>query len=269
MERIKKNGKWGFELGCSCCGTVLFRTQSNLDSKPLHFCRTCAAAKATYIATGSNTKHSQNNDFFKENSLETFYWAGFIAADGYVHKKGGYIQIKLTESDTIQLETFVKQSNSTNQIFTAQYKQGFINGKNTNRIVIRNREWVKDLESRFNIDQCKSLTHVPPDIKNWSSEQIKAFIVGYLDGDGCICYCGKCLKLSFVGTGEFLSWIKDFLVAEYEISLKETALQQKLKFKLENKNIFDLNIYGAKAKKVLDDLKQLPIYKLERKWIKI
>lgn len=269
MERIKKGSRWGFELGCSCCGTTLFRTQKDLDSRPLHFCRTCAAAKATYMATGSTIKHSQNNSFFKETSLNTFYWAGFIAADGYVNEKKNYIQIKLTESDNIQLETFLGETNSSNQIFTAQDRSGFEGGKNRYRIVIRNKDWVKDLKEKFNIVQCKSLTHEPPNTEGWTKEQTKAFIIGYLDGDGTICYIGtdKYLKLGFIGTFEFLNWIKDFITSEYEISLTDKSIQHKKT--CVNKNVHELVVYGTKALKVLIDLKQLPIYKLERKWSKV
>jgi hypothetical protein len=269
MERIKRGNNWGYEFKCGCCESKIFRTQAKLDSKPLHFCKTCTAAKACYYAAIKNKIHYQNNSFFKEQELKTFYWAGFIAADGYVNEKENYLQIRLSQKDAVLLEKFIKDTGASNSIFK-NHKEG---SNETSlprfRVVVNNKTWIEDLGKKFNVHQCKSLTHNPPDITSWSKEQIKAFIIGYADGDGTICYCGqdKYLKFSFIGTLEFLSWVKNFIVQEYQITLKDTAIQHKKNCL--DKNVYELNIYCSKALKVLTDLKQLPIYKLERKWSKV
>lgn len=262
MKKLKKGNRWGFEIKCQTCDSKLFRTQRQLNLRPQHFCRPCAASLASKAAAKVNKIHHQKEDFFSDNSLESFYWAGFIAADGCITDNGNALAIKLSEKDICQLEEFLKVTEATNNILNS-------GNEDRKRVVISNPTWTLNLKEKFNIGSVKSLTHEPPNTEDWTIDQIKAFIVGYADGDGTICYCGqdKYLKFGFIGTLKFLSWIKNFIVQEYQITLKDTAIQHKKN--CPNKNVYELNIYCSKAKKVLSDLKQLPIYKLERKWSKV
>jgi len=263
MKKIKKWDRWGFELKCSCCQkTSLFRTKRQLDKQQLHFCRPCAALKASYIARGVNTWKFQNSNFFNSPDLKSFYWAGFIAADGYIETKKNQVTLKLSEKDVCQLKQFIKDVGSNARVLNSGLE-------NRKRVIITDEHWIYNLANTFNIHQAKSLNHLPPQDSFWTDDQKKAFIIGYLDGDGTICFCGKqkYLKLGFIGTKEFLTWIKNFLVHYYQISLKSTCIQHKKK--CVGKNVYELTIYCSKAQKVLQDLKQLPIYKLERKWERV
>lgn len=271
MNKIQKGNRYGFELSCGCCAeATLFRSQKQLNDKPLHFCRKCAAAKGTYYAAIKNRVHHQDTNFFQRESLESYYWAGFIAADGYINEKSNYVSIKLTESDSHHLQKFLDVTQSSNTILNSNDITDIpFNKKPRKRIVIRNPNWVKILKDKFNLHQAKSLTHEPPNDKLWSIDQIKSYIIGYLDGDGTICFLGsdKYLKLGFIGTLEFLTWIKNHLITFYKIELKETCIQHKKN--CPEKNVYELSVYCSKANKILTDLNKLPIYKLERKWNKL
>ena len=265
---ITKNNRKGFEIECSACKTKIFRTRRQFYSKPLHFCRSCNT-KYLNVFVHETSIHNQDNNFFLDRNLTSIYWAGFIAADGYINEKENYVSIKLKETDQKHLEKFLEVTNSTNNVLDSNDKTDGQNKTPRKRIVISNKNWIQCLKQIFNIHQAKSLTHQPPDDSAWTDEERKAFIIGYLDGDGTICRIGKdrSLKLGFIGTLEFMTWVKNFLVNYYSIELKPTSIQHRKN--CPNKNVYELNIYCSKANKILQDLKQLPIYKLERKWNRI
>ena len=86
-----------------------------------------------------------------------------------------------------------------------------------------------DLENIFNIVPNKSLTlKYPFELELWSKDLIKAFIIGYIDGDGCIKFCkrDKTLILDiFSGSLNIIKWFKSFLEQEYNLPEKNILLR--------------------------------------------
>jgi hypothetical protein len=83
---------------------------------------------------------------------------------------------------------------------------------------------VNDLDVNFNIGPCKSLTLKPPEGLN--KTQTKAFITGYIDGDGSWYHTGsgnwKYLRLGVVGTEQFLNWMADYLDGKTRVSSEKS-----------------------------------------------
>lgn len=204
-------------------------------------------------------KYTLNEDYFQIPNIENSYWAGFLAADGCIDSKRKFrIRLKLTEKDSAHLDIFKSQCNYSGKIYT--FKQ---RGKKYCSLEINSKKWIKDLNSNFKITPIKTFTIKAPEL---SYQNSLAFIIGYIDGDGCISYetpsRGKPrLRLSLIGTKEMLRWIKtqfDFISSKH--------IKSKIR---KNKSMWVYCIAGSKAAAVLKQLQNVTKYKLERKWNKI
>jgi intein-encoded DNA endonuclease-like protein len=131
-----------------------------------------------------------DDDFFSRNTEDSFYWAGFIAADGNVSKDND-ICIKLKSEDYLHLQKFKNAIKSDTIISFTQNKQSniLINNKirtikagESARIRIRSKKMAFSLE-KFNIVPNKTKIY---DIPNWILEHklFPHFLRGYFDGDG-------------------------------------------------------------------------------------
>lgn len=210
-------------------------------------------------------KYTFNDAFFGNTSLESAYWAGFIAADGniYIQEcKYPKLQIQVQNRDREILEQFS---------VAVDYTGNLVEQSQRNAIGIYLNScygMAKDLERIYNIVPKKSLVAIPPNITD--PELIKAFIVGYIDGDGSISvttkkdfrqkntYIYQITTLSIAGTQEMLSWIGDFF---YSICGKRNKVNIST-----GSRIYQYQISGNKAEHILQDLYKVPIWKLPRKW---
>lgn len=131
-----------------------------------------------------------DDKFFSRDNELSFYWAGFMAADGNVSKQND-VGIILKSSDINHLIKFqeIIKTNSPITYNTNKERTININGKihtiktSTNiRIRIRSYQMAKDLQ-RFNIIPNKTKTY---DIPEWiiNHQLFHHFIRGYFDGDG-------------------------------------------------------------------------------------
>lgn len=161
--------------------------------------------------------YTYNTDFFKQiDTEEKAYWLGFIAADGYLNKRGNTLGICLDISDKQHLEKFKTSISYTGQVFTrsSQYsKEHRVTEKAV--IEIYSRELSTDV-GKFGLDYQKSktlstLTGIP-------KELMHHFIRGVFDGDGCF-FHQKPKKethnirpgITIVGTHNFLTFLSDYL----------------------------------------------------------
>lgn len=164
--------------------------------------------KASYLkltrSDPANKKYVHNDVYFSVPNTESAYWAGFIAADGYVSRKENKLVIELDQKDLGHLQVFQTCIGT-----TATIKH--ITGRNSVALSLYGaHKLIDDLEQNYNIVQAKSLTLQPPNITD--PDLIKAFIVGYIDGDGCISQTRAkktdyTIKLTAVGTQTMVNWI--------------------------------------------------------------
>lgn len=193
-------------------------------------------------------KYVCNEEYFSQDSIESYYWAGFIAADGWVASRDFQLGILLAGKDINHLKLFKEAIQSTNPIHIRK------NGS----VVIRlsSRKVSNDLKNKFNITTKKTFTLKFPDIKN--KERLDAFILGYIDGDGCIYNTNGRLGLQVVGTQDFLLGVQKRF---NEILGTATGVAK-------NGNIYRVTITGKKANKLFEHFYQLEVPKLNRKWTK-
>lgn len=200
-------------------------------------------------------KYSYNKDFFKYDNELSYYWAGFIAADGCIlkNKYSNILKIALSIKDIDHLEKFKNDIESNHPIKTYDsYCQ----------IYITSNDFENDLK-RFNI--VKNKTHIYTFPINLNQNLIHHFMRGYFDGDGSWYYhkvINKTNQLCFSlrGTLDFLKIYKNYL-NENNIDTKSNCLL--------SSGIGQLSISGNKiTEKIINYLyKDANIY-LDRKYKK-
>lgn len=149
------------------------------------------------------------------NCDDRFYWAGFIAADGCI-KTEKCLSIGLAAIDVSHLE--ILKQNFGGNIYWRKDKSAaeWISYKATNIIHFLNE---------MNITKRKSKTLMPPDITK--ENDIRRFIRGYFDGDGGISKSKNRLCCFFLGTQEFLTWIRQYLIQYVNVATEPSVLPHK------------------------------------------
>lgn len=127
-------------------------------------------------------RQKYNPDFFSKDTQESFYVAGFIAADGSVHGGDQYLGIILAIKDKDHLYKVRDAMGSEHIISEGKTNIGEKWYKRC-RIRIGSKKLVSDLK-RFNIVQNKTKIYTFPE---WLEDHplVNHFMRGYMDGDGC------------------------------------------------------------------------------------
>ena len=193
-------------------------------------------------------KHSKiKEDYFENSNCEkSAYWAGFIAADGYIYNpnKGNSqssLTIELSNNDKVHL---CKLGDDLGKNITNYNKH------NSCKLRITSNKICKDLE-RYNIHQNKSLTLQFP--KNIDLENIHHFIRGYFDGDGSF------TKIyDIIGTEIFLKSLVNILPFDCEHSF----------YKPKDQNCYYLRIKTKSLKQFFEFMYNDATIYLDRKYQK-
>lgn len=195
-------------------------------------------------------KYTLDENYFENiDSPECAYWVGFLSADGYASRRGELV-LELQERDYNHIEKFKKAIKSSAPIQTI--KRGNLKQFTHYKLYIRGKKMVTDL-SNYNIVSNKSLTFIP---KNIPEDLFKYWIIGYMDGDGCVYIAKNRIKITFTGTYETLSIIKNFFQSSNKIRREHRC---------EN-NTYAFTLEVAKSEHFLSEInyKNLP-FALERK----
>ena len=202
-----------------------------------------------------------NDNYFNEKSLQSCYFAGLLAADGCCFSNSNSIAIGLQRQDKYILEKFAQEMNSNYIIKDKIEKEKFYSSV----FYFTSKQIKTDLDSIYNIVSKKSLTLQPPNLNR--TDEIDAFICGYIDGDGSIFQSirknrkqGEII-FSILGTLEMLTWIQNRFKS---ILKKEVSI---IKRKRNNgKNTFVLIVSTQKARNLFIHFYKIPVEKLKRKW---
>lgn len=189
-----------------------------------------------------------NDDLFSQDTPESFYWAGFIAADGCVklhNKKYKRLSIALEQKDHIHVEKFKRTISFTGPVHVIERKDC-----TSSEICISSEKIFDDL-ARFNIVPRKSLILTFPE---WleKHELVNHFMRGYFDGDGSF-YTSigknrtvKQLYFGLRGTKEFLMIYKNILERSCELKPNDKKPRA-------NSGIFTLEYGGNQKVKTIRD----------------
>lgn len=123
------------------------------------------------------SKYKVNDNFFAKDTEESFYIAGFIAADGCVMNNTLSINLSLKDKDHLIKINNIINSNRVIKDYHNKYS-------GASRLLITSKQIINDLK-RFNIVPRKSLIYTFPE---WmKTHPLKHhFMRGYFDGDGSV-----------------------------------------------------------------------------------
>lgn len=201
-----------------------------------------------------------DKQFFQVPNLLNSYWAGFLAADGTVYKTRNLVTLQLAIKDSLWINTL---ANDVDYSSTVKYYDDHRGSKQAKITFCGAKKWVKDLEQNFNVGSLKTFSLQPPSLQG---DLALAYIVGLIDGDGCIALCPKNqnqLRLSIVGTYDVLFWVK-CIFDELAPSTRKKGVNVN-----QHKSIYSIGLSGKRARIVLDILAKLKTRHLPRKWDKV
>ena len=256
-------------------GVLRYQQMATALNRSLTSVKAKARSVVPYINKqgGSNfsRKKRENNlddNFFKNQTESSCYWAGFIAADGFIGKgpTRNMLKIHLSSKDKGHLESFKKDIDFDGDIKVGldKYKyKGIYSYKEYCLIQLFSQNIVLDLKNNFNIENAKSLTLKPPFLSNKVS--IDCFICGYIDGDGSIglrkTKRGVAISIEMLATLEIANWIQD----RFSEILNE-RLNCIYKRGKKDKNSYRFVVSARRARTIFLHYQSLKCPKLNRKW---
>ena len=133
-------------------------------------------------------------NFFDRYNDKSAYWAGFIAADGYIRPNRATLHIKLAIIDYNHLLKFCKE---------IQYHYIPKKAKNNSYcyIDVSGTWFVNGLKKNFDISSNKTKNVRIYD--KIPKKYLSHFLRGYFDGDGCVTYTSTS-SISFSGASEMM-----------------------------------------------------------------
>lgn len=223
-------------------------------------CVTCLKhEKYTYYLNNKTPSKLYKYDIFSEY-LESYYWIGFLLADGHF-RRNGEIKLELSITDASHLKKFKTFTKSSNKI--RKSKDGILT------FSVFDSQHIPKLQEKFKITNNK--TYQPPLIrtKSMTDEQFLALFIGFIDGDGCI--HTKSNGQSSIIITLHQNWIFNLKCMEDNIkSIIKIAFNSKSKSKLiqaKNKTYASLSLHKIEILQYLKNFgikHNLPV--LKRKW---
>ena len=248
---------------CPKCGKELiykskdtFRNANKVNG----LCRNCAGLKRV----NENNERSSDLSILLNDSNETFYWIGFILADGCFFEDR--LQITLAIKDKDHLQNFANY---------VKYNIPLKDTKTNTTFSSKNIEICPLICEKFDIKANK--TYNPPKtIKTFTIDQQYCLLAGFIDGDGNIQNQRGGRKDYFLRIKNHSSWehiLKEFNELIYnqesvkinnqgyaELNISNTEILKSLKRKVEEYNLpimirkWDIIDYSFESKLVASEL---------------
>ena len=185
-----------------------------------------------------------------DENNETFYWLGFILADGSFYKNRFEFSLQKKDYDHI-----IKFSEFMDNLPVVKKKESF-------RCAVNNKQDIALIKEKYDIKDRK--TYNPPDFKNYehySDELLYSLLFGVIDGDGNI-YVNKKGHSCNINITAHKSWERFYVdfMKRLNITYNNNKYGNILRISIgQKKNVIALR----------DKINELQIIKLERKWEKI
>lgn len=188
--QLVKNDRWTEEELEYLRNNYMTETLSNI-AEHLNRTQNSVKVKAAKIGLKKSPYHCDYRFFEHIMGEEVSYWYGFIAADGWISKNeasnAGVVGIELSSRDREHLRKFNKSIHGNYKIIDRERKCKIStkpdNVVEMSCIRIFSMEMYKDLVSH-GITESKTRDFLFPNFM--SDKDMRHFIRGYFDGDGCI-----------------------------------------------------------------------------------
>lgn len=151
-----------------------------------------------------------------EENNESFYWLGFIMADGWISKYGQLV-IALSNKDENHLQIIAELLKTNINNYPSSNKKGI-----QSRISVQDKNYGVELRNKMNIRDKK--TYEIPNLNFVPDEFMLPFIIGFIDGDGSLINSNikiECWKNWAESFDYFGKYFKDKYNIEYRISFSK------------------------------------------------
>lgn len=206
-----------------------------------------------YLINIQRNKYKWNTDCFSKPNPEAAYWAGVLSADGCVKNKPNNT-LDLTSTDKELVDGFRNFLGTDKKIYVYN-NPNKENWKTEYRISTSNPYIIEDMKL-WNIEPKKSKYNKIPDCIKNNNELLNYWLVGLIDGDGCIREDDDGnISISFLSSKEITEFMLNIFPSGKSYPKKDCE------------NLFDLRFNGKNAIELYKT-----IYKgigLSRKWDKM
>lgn len=249
---------------CPKCGKQITYARKSDYTKAIKkksLCKSCAVSKNSIFQTGhhfndSVVRKNSLNKLINEQTPQSFYWIGFLIADGSFYKKDTF-ELGLAEKDLCVIESFCKYIGYCNKIMyrknTKSYRISFANS-------IENPKFMEKYGFKYR------KTYNPIDFsvfKNYDKELLLALLIGIIDGDGSIQYNNSPNAFCITITAH-VSWIKF-----YQEFMQALDIPEHIANRNDSASI-TIRIYKRDLIQLLQDvIINNNLFYLKRKWDKL
>ena len=195
-----------YERVCGCCGKkLIYKSNSSywLANKNNSNCRSCSRKIAV--------KRCGDLSSLLDDTVEAYYWIGFILADGCFHNLR--LTIALSIKDKEHLLKFAK---------FIKYTGSFYEDDTKISVSVKDVECIQKIMNKFNIVQNK--TYNPPMLNINDDVLFRSLIAGFIDGDGNISKQSGGRSDYFLRIKCHSSWENNLRKMNLFISKKDTTI---------------------------------------------
>lgn len=242
----------------NCQGVLAYKTkyQHKIAVQNNSCCRNCAALARF------EEKKIHTIDRLLTEELESYYWVGFIMADGSFGDR--HLALSLQSTDEAHLLRFCEYIKYKGSVYTSKPRVTKSNVNIMKSMLVTDILSITKVRDKFNLNRRKSYN--PPDFRyfeDFSDEQLICIVAGLIDGDGCIFYTNtyKNVSLTF---GLYENWTDFVLKIMTRIGFKFRIKHLKAK----KMCIVEMHTY-AELKRLKRTLMAFNLPIMNRKWDKI
>jgi intein/homing endonuclease len=189
-----------------------------------------------------------------DNTPQAYYWIGFLIADGHFSAKR--LHLVLAQKDRHHVERFSRFVESRVEPFSYKKSIG---------IRFMDSNVIPKLRKKFGI--CNNKTHNPCKIDISDRDLFLAFLIGFIDGDGCICK-NKNREDSHIKIKCHSSWLANF--ESFRKQLSKILQVEVSEPKINKQGYANWNITNTAILRTLKlKTQELDLPVLQRKWNRI
>jgi|3_EtaG_2_1085321.scaffolds.fasta_scaffold11492_2 hypothetical protein len=195
------------------------------------------AAKHLVPIPKGSTRYSYNHNAFAVPTPQAAYWAGLLAADGCV-KTDPNLVVELTSTDLELVEGFREFVQTDKPIYERVPKSP--PGRKQYSLVVNSPYILEDMKL-WNLEPRKSkYTKIPECLTRVESDSgslLNYWIVGLIDGDGCIYHKGDySVAISLLASEQVVDYIADKFVDIPSCKYQEKSIDNLYSLKFNGKN---------------------------------
>lgn len=210
-----------------------------------------------------------NLDSLLLENNESYYWIGFLMADGFIEHKQFRLSLALQRNDDVQIKKFAKYINSQNINYTTKYRYSKLKNKICEyemcSVSAADKHFVPQIIEKYNFKPRK--TYNPPNLSFLDNDMnlFISFIIGFIDGDGTISKIKNSQRVELAIRCHHswlnnLQYISDKITNHIGVPNKNAIIYD---------NCATLRMNSKMIRFLYQKSKELNLPTLERKWNKI